>query len=474
MSDDEEEYDQRDAREAEKDLNAEMVAEDTGVVISNKAPKKKSKEKKIPPRIFTDEILNTIPAYKVSDVTYAEQLIKYGVVVVPLFSDYDCLQWNIILLTMEFPEFKNEFNSIQALHRERLSASMGGFGACNFPSSFHHPIIRELRKIIKKMLAEKIFIDAYPKSKLESLYDRLCIRHPNYSSLPAESWHVDLAESSETSEVNGNKSVPSSDVCYGGWVNFTMNVDIDVDASRLVEMQKGLVQEFRCLPGSHKLNFKSVGGFDKIQNPIDQKALTSREVVIKVPPGHAIVFVQGLLHRVNPMGRNDNTVIKDPPSVRLFHGFRLTNDVNPLYPLPYENGGVPQLPSGQWPPIYPKLYWLNHRMLIDEFCFILKDQVVGLKTTKGIPKGHKEPHTVKCPKYLPFPNTKGKGNDAEVIFQSLSQLGLMSQDFVYSAEDIQVLYPQSWESLGLVTDPQGPKRTRTNGTWIEYIESLSM
>ena len=71
----------------------------------------------------------------------AEDLRTYGVVVLPILSDYK--QWSDRIWTAmdEFPEYRVKGRNVQRV--------LGGFGALGNPSSFHHPTIRALRNELK-------------------------------------------------------------------------------------------------------------------------------------------------------------------------------------------------------------------------------------------------------------------------------------------------------------------------------------
>ena len=57
---------------------------------------------------------------------------------------------NIFKMLDEMPEYKIQGREVQRV--------LGGFGALGNPSSFHHPIVQDLRNDLKKNVFNKIFI----------------------------------------------------------------------------------------------------------------------------------------------------------------------------------------------------------------------------------------------------------------------------------------------------------------------------
>jgi len=109
----------------------------------------------------------------------------------------------------EFPEF-NEFKDVKD-----FKFVLGGFGALGNPSSFHHPLIRYIRKLFKyniamQLMKEFVHLTKSPLTNVEMLYDRFCIRHENQGNVSPESWHRDF---------NKTKYDCDADITFGGWIN---------------------------------------------------------------------------------------------------------------------------------------------------------------------------------------------------------------------------------------------------------------
>lgn len=217
--------------------------------------------------------------------------------------------------------------------------TLGGFGALGIPSSFHHPDIRFMRTLIYDTV--KPHLNQGTHNNLEMLFDRVSVRRPN-TTVGKESWHRDICPNAE-----------EGDIILGGWIN------LDPTGTP--------PQHFSCSPGTHTDNEKKTG-FVKEKEPSIKK-------VYEIPPGHIILFHQNILHEIKPQK------IKTF-SYRLYVGWRLTNHESPLFDNQsiINNQSLPHLPSGQLPPMYAKLHWVNHRHMIEEI-------------SKRIKSGYKDPHS---------------------------------------------------------------------------------
>jgi hypothetical protein len=230
------------------------------------------------------------------------------------------------------PEFDNP----------RGALTLGGFGALALPSSFHHPDIRFIRQIVYehvKPTLKKLF----NHSHLELLFDRVSVRRSGTSTSP-ESWHRDVCPD----------ALPG-DIILGGWIN------LDPSGSPN--------QKFSCSPGTHRDTHNDRTGFAKT------KETPTNKRIYEVSPGHVILFHQNLLHEVKTQKANYE-------SHRLYLGWRLTNSDSPLFDHSkiIETQGVPKIPSGQIPPMYAKLHWVNHRHLIEEISRRVKPEYLDPKT----------------------------------------------------------------------------------------------
>jgi hypothetical protein len=247
----------------------------------------------------------------------------------------------------ELPELRKNFKEACKDFPEFLEVTdeeyvLGGFGALGNPSSFHNYFTRYIRfrvfQTVKKLL-EKDFKGKY----IQGLFDRLLIR-PSGKAPSKESWHRDVTPGlKETSFV------------FGGWVN------LDNENNH-----------FSCVPGTQAVQKES--GFVKLK---DQKFTGEK---IEIHPGHGIIFHQSLIHEVLP------TKLKHT-SYRIFHGFHISEENENIFDYSeiIENQGVPPLPSGQIPPMFAKLHWVNWRDKLEIFSRKLKPECLEVKSG-GAPK----------------------------------------------------------------------------------------
>ena len=234
----------------------------------------------------------------------------------------------------DFPEFSEVKNEEYVL---------GGFGALGNPSSFHNYFTRYVRfkvfKIVKKLL-ENDFKGKY----IQGLFDRILIR-PSGKSPTKESWHRDITPGlKETSFV------------LGGWTNLD-------DENNY----------FSCVPGTQ--TFQKESGFVKLK---DQEFTGTK---IKIPPGHGILFYQSIIHEVLPKKLKYN-------SYRVFHGFHISEEKENIfdYSKVIEDQGVPPEPSGQTPPMYAKLHWVNWKDKLELFSQQIKPECLEVKATGPKPR----------------------------------------------------------------------------------------
>jgi len=250
------------------------------------------------------------------------------------------LRKNMLITCKFFPEFTN-FSINKFV--------MGGFGALGNPASFHNYFVRWHRLRLYRRV-EKLFPG---DRKVQALFDRMMIR-PAFECPSRESWHRDVAP-----------DTLDGDIVLGGWTNFD-----------------SLPQYFSCIPGTHGPSGKS--GFVAIKD----QDFTEQKRKIQIDPGWAILFHQSLIHEVLPTKLNYITY-------RIFHGFRITEPAAPPlfdYSEVIENQGVPPLPSGQIPPMYAKLHWVNHIQKLIHWAPNLLHQCKERKTRQTDNTEHLVPH----------------------------------------------------------------------------------
>jgi hypothetical protein len=277
----------------------------------------------------------------------AQQLKSKGYTVIKIFDETKGLRGEIDDEIKNMPELKPEAKLEDII--------LGGFSAFGNPSSFHNETVRKIRSqahpIVRGMFRE------YDSSRLfEQIIDRLMVR-PSDRKPTKEMWHRDVCP-----------DMPEGDTIFGGWVN--------LDSTD---------QTFSCCPGTHDDRIGK--GFAKISK--DQRDYyKARSVKVRIPPGHAIIFNEDLVHEVHSEKRSKT-------SYRLFLGWRLTNSPDPLLPGTMErldNQAVMQLKSHQMPRIYAKLHWVNWKSKLKSLRKSYIRKVRIKKRCKKTGKTYKLPH----------------------------------------------------------------------------------
>jgi hypothetical protein len=251
---------------------------------------------------------------------------------------------------------------------------LGGFGAMGHPTSFHHPDIRFVRRYLFNHVAPTLF-KLFPGKKVALMMDRIAQRWEG-DSISGETWHRDICDHKRP-----------EDIILGGWVN------LDTDQN----------QYFHCVPGTHK-DKTGAKGFAKLKDPSEYKPL---EKIYTIKPNEMILFHQNLVHRIKPGKIKKN-------SQRIFFGWLITDLDTPIFDYtPFiKDQSPPPIPSGQTPPMYAKLHWVNHKQKLFDF-------------SKGVHSKLKNP------------------NRSGTVYQfcpSLKSLGLPMWP-EYSEEDLQVFKP---------------------------------
>lgn len=229
----------------------------------------------------------------------------------------------------------------------------GGFGALGNPSSFHGPVIREIRAQAQD--AAIPLFKAYAsllegdELRLEQLVDRARVLRVDAKITP-EQWHRDETPGKKINKAAGKPIVLDSDLIFGGWIS--------LDGP----------QRFSAIRGSH---FTGEGAFGTSNGhagstgftPIDPAAHTEaknqaleagEEWYISVPAGHMLIFQQELVHEVT------QGPARTEESYRQFIGWRLTTSEHSLLTEDedfFVRQGVPLLKSNQRPAMYPSRAW---------------------------------------------------------------------------------------------------------------------
>ncbi len=213
---------------------------------------------------------------------------------------------------------------------------LGGFAAYANPSSFHSPLVKELRKetfskVFKSQIFQKYLREVRPEThsefRLEVLFDRVLHRFPGQKP-NAETAHRDVTPHDLLREED-------DDLLFGGWLNLTEHE-----------------QFFVGKPGSHlgvRNTYevsKAHEGFCTLDTKSEEYAEYQRtKQKFVVPPGHLVIFPQHLVHEVLSQ-------TSPHEQFRLFFGWRLTRGNSTLFPdkeTAIDTLGVPKIPSGQTP-----------------------------------------------------------------------------------------------------------------------------
>lgn len=280
----------------------------------------------------------------------ALELGRDGVVVV------SCPEWFKARLLPQMPvRFEQAMREMPEYKNESAARVAGGFAALGNPSSFHHPLVRRLREYAHATLVPLWagFVAGNPSlagHKLEQVIDRMLCRERGQAP-SAESWHRDEAA-----------LALDTDLVFGGWWNLDMTE-----------------QYFSCVPGSHT-GVNEHRGFHKLSSE-ERTAAAAQAQLITIPPGALLVFNERILHQI--VGRPAKQRMH-----RLFLGWRLTESEESLYPdllQRLQAQAIMPLKSGQLPPMYPKLYWTNHRNKLMAFSAGFKDVCMSEETVKSGP-----------------------------------------------------------------------------------------
>jgi exodeoxyribonuclease-3 len=404
-----------------------------------------------------------------------KELLYIGVTTVPVYSPSELTdigeKFDEACLT--FPEYlRSASNPSKNPDNQDLLYVLGGFGAYGNPASFHNMFVRDLRNRANQSVKNKLLkplVTSYPdqkfakKLKSQVLFDRMMNR-PAMQEPTAEAWHRDIIEKS-----TGN--IAPGDIIFGGWVNTSKHP-----------------QAFSYIPGSHlgvDLYSLKSGGFaepgaifdksigtvqKKIKNSEDDdekeklkselkelrgkrkklyelfKQYKSRTVV---PPGHAIIFPQYILHEV--VSKGVNHAVK-----RVFTGYRLTtsNELlmvdkktrKPTLLDNVKNQSIMRLGGGMLPPIYSA----NHGMSFLHKKFFIYGSKNPKHGKKADAKNQIKETTITwsnknfkdvCKINRPARNGKDAYQIVKRYMNSLKEMGLPLYP-EYTKKELEIYYPQ--------------------------------
>ena len=228
----------------------------------------------------------------------------------------------------ELGEYLQHIPELKAPAPPDADVGPGSFGAINFASAFHAPVAETVDRAYLQTAMPLLAALAAElgHSSYQPLPDRLAKRT---NRQPPESYHRD-----QSGGVTDER-----DVLLGGFVN----------------LNRDATQSFVCVPGTHRLRSTRDGrAFSKLTEE-EVKVCKRKEVTVAVPPGHAIVFFENIVHRVSGAKPTE-------PLLRKFVAVRLTSSNEPLYPENVERAQrqAPLVIKGGFvAPCYPTLYRVN-------------------------------------------------------------------------------------------------------------------
>lgn len=211
-----------------------------------------------------------------------------------------------------------------------------GFSAASFPSAFHHPNTRLIRKMYCDVVEPLMTVLGRRMWGSTELKGRVLFDRPRV--VP-----VNVVSSSGAADRNVHKDLcpdawRGENAVFGGWINCDNQP-----------------QTFACIPGSHIPMTRDYGKHES-GFALNQKLKNKDMEKITVKPGQIIIFYQSIDHAVTSL------TPRAEESKRLYLGYHLSNDQH-ICPAIEEQVNewmdemtLPDLPSGEKPEFYPKSY----------------------------------------------------------------------------------------------------------------------
>ncbi len=267
------------------------------------------------------------------DHTVDSSLHEHGVLVMPLPADvFESFDMNVFL--HEMPEFKTS-----------CGVPLGSFGRYGHASSFHHPLIRGLRRRIFRAVSNRlrgIFGDGW---FIQNVLDGFCERTAGFSESLHRDCSVVYTDADNAQRSNGHVER----MVLGGYTNMS---------------DKTIY--FSCVTGT-QYAASGNSGFDKC-SPEEVIALTPRLRLVAVPPFHHCAFNEQVKHEVFSVPKHTTE------SYRLFGKFYLTRDGTSIFPEDQimewvTSQGIPNLSPKQRPPMYAQnhLCYPKNRVKLVEY-----------------------------------------------------------------------------------------------------------
>ena len=255
------------------------------------------------------------------DHTVDSSLHQHGVLVMPLPAEvFESFDMNAFL--HEMPEFKS-----------LCGVPLGSFGRFGNASSFHHPLIRDLRRRIFRAVSNRLRGIFGHGWYIQNVLDGFCERTAGFS----ESLHRDcsVVYTAEDDAQRANGHVER--MVLGGYTNLSNKTIY-----------------FSCVTGTQYAPSGN-SGFDKC-SPEEVIALTPHLCLVAVPPFHHCAFNEQVKHEVFSVPKHTTE------SYRFFGKFYLTRDGTSIFPedqirVCVESQGIPKLSPKQLPPRYAQNHW---------------------------------------------------------------------------------------------------------------------
>ena len=273
----------------------------------------------------------------------ARQLLEKGYAVVALGSNHRNSSASFDDYLQSIPELKFPLT-------KEGDKGMGGFGALNYASAFHHPhriesdldILDTVRPVLKKLA------DLLNLEWVQQIPDRSVFRTKSQSGT---SWHTD-----------NTAGAKARDVFLGAHFNLNSH------------RENGFgIQTFTCAPGYHSTDPRLKGGE---YTPSDKAQIAEFERVatrVQFKPGEILIHFENIPHLAG------SKVTKDDPVKKKIGAFRLSNHSEEWMPENKERLEC-QAPliykGGEDPPMYAKMHLTNWSGKLSEYADLLIDECV--------------------------------------------------------------------------------------------------
>ena len=153
---------------------------------------------------------------------------------------------------------------------------------------------------------------------------------------------------------------------------------------------------------------------------------------VVVPPGHALVFLQSLIHCVTKRAS------PPLPSLRMYHTIRVSRETVPLFDIDrvVENAATPRIPNGQMPQLYETLHWSQWQT--SKYRYYRWTETTLRSSFYFRPYG--------APYVTPGNVDTDRAGVLGHYLPSLASAGVWTEEYEYSASDRAVLTPQPFRS----------------------------